>query len=273
MDIKIPSRKRQASTETSPGTRKHRRKLTYDMDMKMIRPQNNPREYRDTRRTDQGSSRHHRKRPIPPKHQSRLTTSPTNSSGTHDRKKRSPHRHSRHRSPTRQKLSNTHPTVSSTVTIPSLTFKKPPNQIPNPTLKPTTPPKVSPAHGQIFPKSPICLPTPNIHQDWKKSDPKQEMPDLIDESTVPDLTITVDNPQPFGATPLTPNQPTPSISTSSPLIEVPELMTDFDRDTYLNHKMLSNTFFHMLRITKHLNKTVHDRFARILKEEGFIKDN
>lgn len=83
---------------------------------------------------------------------------------------------------------------------------------------------------------------------------------------VPDLTITVPN---------SPRQLEPSSTTSKspPLIEMPEKMSEYDQEVLLDHRSQSRIFLNVLKITRLINKSVYQKFALILKEEGFIKED
>lgn len=81
-----------------------------------------------------------------------------------------------------------------------------------------------------------------------------------------EITVTI----PETSTTVTQDQVSPP---STPLTFDPELMTEFDEETILNKKKQSLALHHILQLTKAIHKPVYSRFASILQEFGFIKQN
>lgn len=50
-------------------------------------------------------------------------------------------------------------------------------------------------------------------------------------------------------------------------------MSKFDREVLLDHKAQSHIMFYLLKLSKLVNKNVYTKFAQVLKEEGYIKEN
>lgn len=259
MDIKLPTRKRPAAPNHSPGESKHRRRLTFDTHSHKPRGRDGKRE-----RTDRSRDHPRRDRNLSPKHRDRPRTQTSTSS---HRLNRSSHSRSHRRSQVSRRTNATCHHVSSTVIIPAHST--------------VTKPKLSPIRDirsphqvkNTFPKSPICPPTPDNDKGLEpNSNPPNDSPSTKPISpSKPSSSAKKSSPHELNSP--NPHHNAATYDSSSPLLEVPALMTDFDQDAYLDQKKLSTTFFHILNLTKFLNKTIYTRFAQILKEEGFIKQN
>lgn len=82
-----------------------------------------------------------------------------------------------------------------------------------------------------------------------------------------DLLITVQN-----LSPDTPKQPTTSQSIAL-LLEIPELMTEYDQESMMDKKKQSKALRHISALTKLINKNIYRQFAQILWTEGFNKED
>lgn len=105
--------------------------------------------------------------------------------------------------------------------------------------------------------SPVFLPTPD---NKARSPYRDENPNVKTTSPTPEIK----------------NPPTSVVThgpTSPPvLIEIPELMGDFD-EIHLDHQKQCHLFYHLLQVTKGINRAVYLKFAELLKTEGFIKQD
>lgn len=190
------------------------------------------------------------------------------------------HRRRRHRSRsveyTKKRASKPSKLVKSIVVTKNPNYRMKPEQKPPPTststpagtFTPSHQPPSSPARSRTvdlstyLPNSPVFLPTP---------DPKPQPPltQRQDHDENP-----VENNYP--PKPTTPHPPKPEIihAPTSPaaLIEIPELMGDFD-EIHLDHQKQCHLLYHLLQATKGINRSVYLKFAGLLKSEGFIKQD
>lgn len=181
--------------------------------------------------------------------------------------KRSSHSHLRH--PIREKRfscspNSLHPPPDTTVAPPTQTqFHQDASNIPKiaPTKELPPPPvfEPTPAKNQL----PNATSTPAINPESQPTPNQTELNSSPEK--VPNLKITFRpdrsiSPAPQSSTPTT------------PLLEIPELMSDFD-EIYLDHQKQTHLMYHLLQATKSINRSVYLGFAELLKAEGFIKQD